>query len=143
MLNPNSRSALKRVAASLLGMGQTRLELMGVELAQARQAVVSTVLWGVVVVMAVAFASLFLGMAVVVLAWDSHRLAAILGCMVAYLLMALWAFSRLKAALAAQPPLFEATIAEFGRDRQAILDSMAEAPQGSQAPMTSSSGGSV
>nr|WP_306173641.1 phage holin family protein [Limnobacter humi] len=134
---------MKRVAASLLGMGQTRLELMGVELAQARQATVSTVLWGVVVVMATAFASLFLGMAMVVLAWDSHRLAAILACMVAYVLLALWGYSRLKAALAAQPPLFEATIAEFGRDRQAILDSMSDTASGPSSPTAPSAGGPI
>ncbi|HEX4880621.1 MAG TPA: phage holin family protein [Limnobacter sp.] len=124
MLSPQARSALKRVVASLLGMGQTRLELAGVELAQARQNTVQTVVWSILLALALAFGSLFVCLAVVALFWDTHRMPAILGCVLLYATLAGWFYARLKQALAAQTPLFEATIAELGRDRQAILDSL-------------------
>lgn len=122
MLNPNAKAALKRVAASLLGMGQTRLELAGVELAQARQNTVRTVLWSVLTALAVAFASLFVCVLVVVLAWDTHRFIAIAGCAAFYVVLAVYFYVQLKDTLAAQPPLFEATIAELGRDKNALLE---------------------
>jgi uncharacterized membrane protein YqjE len=124
VLNPNARAALKRVVASLLGMTQTRLELAGVELAQARQSAVKTVLWSLLTALALSFASLFVCALIVALAWDSYRYTAIAGCALFYVVLGAYFYVQLKDTLAAQPPLFEATIAELGRDKQAVLDSM-------------------
>lgn len=124
MLNPNARSALKRVIASLLGMTQTRLELAGVELAQARQSAVKTVLWSLLTALALSFASLFVCALIVALSWDSYRYVAIAGCIAFYLVLAVYFYVQLKDTLAAQPPLFEATLAELGRDKEAVLDSL-------------------
>lgn len=124
MLNPNARAALKRVIASLLGMTQTRLELAGVELAQARQSAVKTVLWSLLTALALSFASLFVCALVVALAWDSYRYVAIAACIAFYVVLAVYFYVQLKDTLAAQPPLFEATLAELDRDKQAVLDSL-------------------
>ena len=130
MLNPNARAALKRVIASLLGMTQTRLELAGVELAQARQSAVKTVLWSLLTALALSFASLFVCALVIALAWDSYRYSAIAGCVAFYVVLAVYFYVQLKDTLAAQPPLFEATIAELGRDKQAVLDSLNDEARG-------------
>ncbi|HEX4844202.1 MAG TPA: phage holin family protein [Limnobacter sp.] len=133
MLSPQAKSALKRVVASLLGMGQTRLELASVELAQARQNTVQTVVWSILLALALAFGSLFVCLAVVALFWDTHRVLAIFACVLFYSALAGWFYVRLKRTLAQQNPLFEATIAELGRDRQAILDSLnTPSPTGEQ-----------
>ena len=124
MLNPNARAALRRVIASLLGMTQTRLELAGVELAQARQSAVKTVLWSLLTALALSFASLFVCALVVALAWDSYRYVAIAACIAFYVVLAVYFYVQLKDTLAAQPPLFEATLAELDRDKQAVLDSL-------------------
>jgi uncharacterized membrane protein YqjE len=124
VLNPNARAALKRVIASLLGMTQTRLELAGVELAQARQSAVKTVLWSLLTALALSFASLFVCALVVALAWDSYRYVAIAACIAFYVVLAVYFYVQLKDTLAAQPPLFEATLAELDRDKQAVLDSL-------------------
>lgn len=118
-------AALKRVVSSLLGMGQTRLELAGVELAQARQSAVRTVLWSLLSALALAFASLFLCVLVIALCWESYRLTAIAGSAAFYVVLGVYFYMKLKDTLATQPPLFEATLAELGRDRQAVLDSLA------------------
>lgn len=130
MLNPNARAALKRVIASLLGMTQTRLELAGVELAQARQSAVKTVLWSLLTALALSFASLFVCALVIALAWDSYRYIAIAGCVAFYVVLAVYFYVQLKDTLAAQPPLFEATMAELGRDKQAVLDSLNDEARG-------------
>lgn len=129
MLNPNARAALKRVVASLLGMTQTRLELAGVELAQARQTTVRTVVWSLLTALAAAFASLFICVLIIALAWDTHRFLAIAGCAAFYVVLGVYFYVQLKDTLAAQPPLFEATLAELGRDKQAVLDSLSSADQ--------------
>jgi uncharacterized membrane protein YqjE len=130
VLNPNARAALKRVIASLLGMTQTRLELAGVELAQARQSAVKTVLWSLLTALALSFASLFVCALVIALAWDSYRYIAIAGCVAFYVVLAVYFYVQLKDTLAAQPPLFEATMAELGRDKQAVLDSLNDEARG-------------
>lgn len=107
-------------------MGQTRLELAGVELAQIRQTTVQTVLWSLLTALALAFASLMACGLVIVLAWDSYRYVAIAGCIAFYLVLGAYFYMKLKDTLASQPPLFEATIAELGRDKQAVLDSLAD-----------------
>ena len=138
MLNPNARAALKRVVSSLLGMGQTRLELAGVELSQARQSAVRTVLWSLLTALALAFASLFLCALVIAVAWDSYRYEAIAGSAAFYAALGAYFYIRLKDTLASQPPLFEATIAELGRDKQAVLDSLTDdAERGSARPTKS------
>lgn len=126
MLNPNSKKALKRVLAGLLGMVQTRLELAGLELAHAGKQALQTLTWTLVMVSALALASLVLCAFVVLLVWDTHRLEAVLGCAGVYAVLALWAYRKLRASIRAQGALLEATLAELDRDRQAILDSISE-----------------
>ena len=96
MLNPNARAALKRVVASLLGMTQTRLELAGVELAQVRQTTVRTVVWSLLTALAAAFASLFVCILVIALAWDTHRFLAIAGCAAFYVVLGVYFYVQLK-----------------------------------------------
>lgn len=138
MLNPNARAALKRVVSSLLGMGQTRLELAGVELSQARQSAVRTMLWSLLTALALAFASLFICGLVIALVWDSYRYVAIAGSAAFYIVLGAYFYMQLKNTLASQPPLFEATIAELGRDKQAVLDSLADDAERSSTRSTSS-----
>jgi uncharacterized membrane protein YqjE len=126
VLNQGSKTALKRVLASLLGMVQTRLELAGLELAHAGKQALKTLVWALAMVLALALASLLLCCVVVLLAWDTCRLQALLGCLGLYLVLAFWAYRKLRTCVRAQRPLLEAMVAELGRDREAILDSIAE-----------------
>tara|TARA_Y100000815_G_C13295341_1_gene482485 strand:- start:1031 stop:1372 length:342 start_codon:yes stop_codon:yes gene_type:complete len=110
-------------------MTQTRLELAGVELAQVRQTTVRTVVWSLLTALAAAFASLFVCILVIALAWDTHRFLAIAGCAAFYVVLGVYFYVQLKDTLASQPPLFEATLAELGRDKQAVLDSLGSEPR--------------
>ena len=116
------------------GGGSKTLALLcdaqGVELAQARQSAVKTVLWSLLTALALSFASLFVCALVIALAWDSYRYIAIAGCVAFYVVLAVYVYVQLKDTLAAQPPLFEATMAELGRDKQAVLDSLNDEARG-------------
>ena len=124
MLNQNSKAAVKRVLASRLGMGNPRLQLAGVELAQARQQALRTVIWSLLCALAGAFASLFLCVLVIVLAWDTYRIAAIAGSVAFYAVIGVYFYLRVQAETGSQPAMFDATMAEWDRDRQAVLDSL-------------------
>jgi uncharacterized membrane protein YqjE len=124
VLNPNAKAALKRVVANLLNMSQTRLELAGIEITQVRQTTVKTVVWSLLTAMAAVFASVFVCALVIALAWESYRYIAITGCAALYAVLGIYFWTQLKDTLAAQPPLFEATLAELARDKQAVMDSL-------------------
>lgn len=135
MFNPESRAALKRVLATLLSMGQTRLELAGLELARARKAALQTALLVLLAGLAFSFFSLMVCVLAIALAWDTpYRFAVIASCALAYAVLGLYFIFRLKAELAAQPELFEATVGELGRDRQAVLDSLSPVKSEGQNP---------
>jgi uncharacterized membrane protein YqjE len=55
---------------------------------------------------------------VVVLFWDTHRVAAIGATTLAYLAIAAIAFVRLRFKAASAPPPFEATLRELAADRK-------------------------
>ena len=56
----------------------------------------------------------------VVLFWDSARVAVIAALAAFYLLIGLWCAHRLRTLVRSAPPLFESTIAELERDVQAL-----------------------
>ncbi|HEX4856100.1 MAG TPA: phage holin family protein [Limnobacter sp.] len=126
MLNPNAKAALKRVVANLLNMSQTRLELAGIEITQVRQTTIKTVVWSLLTAMAAVLASVFVCTLIIVLAWESYRHVAIAACAAFYAVLGVYFWSQLKETLAAQPPLFEATLAELARDKQAVMESLQE-----------------
>src|SRR5438270_604816 len=57
---------------------------------------------------------------VVILFWDSHRIAAAGGMTIAYLAVGGYSLLRLKRRAAESPPPFEATLAELKRDVEAL-----------------------
>lgn len=105
-------------------MGQTRLELAGVELAQLRQSTVAIVIWSVLGALLAVTGTLFINAAVVYYFWDSHPYLALFGCAAFYLLCALYAIRKVIHMTREERPLFEATLAELSKDRQAVVESM-------------------
>ena len=129
MSNPDTMAAVRRIFSTLLGMGQTRLELATVEITQAMQSFIHTLTWSLLAALSASLASVFVCFAVVAVYWDTtYRLSAILMCAGLYLLMAIWFFLRVKQVVGKQGPLLEATIAEFERDKLALLDSVDDFP---------------
>jgi uncharacterized membrane protein YqjE len=111
------RGAAGRLAATLLDAGRTRLELAAVEFEEARARATDNLVLLLVAAAAFAFALLAASMLVVVLFWDSYRIAALAGMTLLYLLIGAFALRRVSAHKKADPPAFAATLAELERDR--------------------------
>jgi uncharacterized membrane protein YqjE len=110
--------SLAKVLANLVGIAQTRLEILSTELQQEVTQAAQMLLWAFVAVFA-AGTGLFLGGLVLIFAfWETHRLMAAVLVMGFFFLLAVVAVLMLRAKLKARGRLFEATIAEFAKDRE-------------------------
>lgn len=108
--------SVRGMLATLLAIGQTRLELLTVEV-QLEMRRITTIGLLLAVVVACAGAGLLMtGMAVVLAFWDSHRLLAAVLVAIAYLALAAAALMVISRRLHARPRFLEGTLAEFARD---------------------------
>jgi uncharacterized membrane protein YqjE len=111
------KPALARFAGSLLALVQTRGQLAGLELVEERERLIARLALLLGGVLLLVFAVLFAGLFVVVLFWDTHRLWAIVGVGVAFLVAGAVMLSRAKGIGSEGPAPFAATLAEFEKDR--------------------------
>jgi uncharacterized membrane protein YqjE len=111
------RGAAAQLAAAVLGLGRTRLELAAVEFEEARARASDRLVLSLVAGVFFAFALLAASLLVVVLFWDTYRIAALCGVTIGYLLLGLLALWRLAAQKKNDSPAFAATLAELERDR--------------------------
>ena len=112
------KGAAANLATALLGLGRTRLELAAVEFEEARARTTQNLALVGIAALCFAFAILAASLLVVVLFWDTHRIAALCGVTIAYALLGLLAVWRLAVRRRTAPPAFAATLAELDRDRE-------------------------
>ena len=118
---PADGSALRRAGAAALGLLHGHLELLGIELQEQKAAGLRQVLYAGV---ALVFGLLWLfalSALVLLLAWDSYRLQALVALCLLHGLGCLLALWRLRAALRRQTSPFSATLEELARDREQLL----------------------
>ena len=120
------RGAVGRLAGALLEFGRTRVELAAVEFEEARARAAENLVLILVAAAAFAFALLAVSMLVVVLFWDTYRIAALVGMTLVYLLIGVFALWRLSEHKKADPPAFAATLAELERDRAFLASRFTE-----------------
>lgn len=112
------RAATAQLAGTLLGLGRTRLELAAVEFEEARARAAERLVLALVAGLCFALAVLVASMLVVVLFWDTYRIAALCAVTIVYALLGLVALWRLAVQKKSETPAFTATLAEFERDRE-------------------------
>ena len=120
------RSAVAHLTSTLLGLGRTRLELATVEFEEARARAAENLVLMMVAGFSFAFAVLMASMLVVVLFWDSYRIAALCGVTLAYALIGVLALWRLSAHKKEERPAFAASLAELERDRAWLASQFGE-----------------
>jgi uncharacterized membrane protein YqjE len=113
---PGPRQSLHALGADVLALVRLRLELLSVELNDLSQRHKEILQLAVVSALFLAAGLLAVAVLVIVLFWDSYRVAAIVAVCVAYLGTGAWAFVRLRDLLQNSPPPFGATLSEFERD---------------------------
>lgn len=113
-------ASLKTLTLTLVSVAHTRLELLSTDVAEERARLTVILMSVMVALFCLGVGVVLLAMLIVVMFWETHRLAA-LGSLTALFLAAgaaLWLFALNK--LRNKPRLFEASISELTKDRDRL-----------------------
>ena len=113
-------ASLATFAATLAAIAQTRLELLSTDLEEAREHLISLLLWSLAALFCLGVAVTMATLMVVAAFWDTQRLAVLGLLSGAFLAAALGAWLWVRHKIHAKPGLFTASIAEIRRDRMAL-----------------------
>lgn len=123
-------SSVQGLAATLMAIFQTRLELLATEVEEEKQRLLAVLGWGAVAILMGTVASVFLAGFITVLFWDAHPLLVLGLLTLAFAAVCLWAVRRVQAITASREGMLTATLAELQADHDALL---AAAKSGAQA----------
>lgn len=114
-------SSVQGLAATLMAIFQTRLELLATEVEEEKQRLLAVLGWGAVAIMMGTVASVFLAGFITVLFWDTHPLLVLGLLTLAFAAVCLWAVRRVQAITASPEGMLAATLAELQADHDALL----------------------
>lgn len=107
-------------AALLASMAHTRLELAAIDLEAHVAASVGALLAGLAALVIALIGFAFVGVTVIAIFWDSHRMAAAIGTTIGYVCVAAALGWAARARWNSRPPAFAAVLHELERDREAL-----------------------
>lgn len=111
---------LRRLFDTALEMAQVRLALLVNDLELEKQRLLGVAVRALLGLMLLALGLLLAAGTVLLLLWDSHRLAALIGLAVACLTGGAWLLYAARQQLRSDAPLLSATTGELERDRAAL-----------------------
>lgn len=112
--------SLKAALVTILGIAQTRLEILSTELREEVRRAAELLLWAFVALFTAGI-GLFLGALVLIFAfWDTHRVLVSVFVMSFFFALALAAVLILRSRLRNHGRLFETTLAELAKDREQL-----------------------
>lgn len=110
----------RALGASFMALVRTRVELAVLELREEGERRKAMAMHAAIAGVFLALGALLFAVFVIVLFWDTHRVAAAAAMTAVYLAIGCVAFSRLRRAQREAPQAFEATLAELGQDMEAL-----------------------
>jgi len=110
----------RRLLATTLAMGQARLELAGIELADERDRLIRIAALGLLGAFALAVALVALTILVAVVFWDGARLPALIAITLVWMGLGFGALWRAKDLARVSSPPMALTLAELRRDLEAL-----------------------
>jgi uncharacterized membrane protein YqjE len=113
--------SLKGLAASLIAIAHTRLDLLSTDLEEERERLLSVLLMLFVALFCLGVGVVLLALLIVVAVWESHRLLALVGLTALFLAGGAAAFGCARHKLRTKPKLFAASLAELSKDRQHLM----------------------
>jgi uncharacterized membrane protein YqjE len=113
--------SLKGLAASLIAIAHTRLDLLSTDLEEERERLLSVLLMLFVAMFCLGVGVVLLALLIVVAVWESHRLLALVGLTALFLAGGAAAFGCARHKLRTKPKLFAASLAELSKDRQHLM----------------------
>jgi uncharacterized membrane protein YqjE len=111
----------RRLLATLLELGQVRLELIATELELEKLRLFDALLLAVAAMLALAVGVVLLCFFIVALAGDAYRLHALALLALLFIGSSVWGLRAARARLRSPGTLFDATAAELARDRAALM----------------------
>jgi uncharacterized membrane protein YqjE len=114
----------RRLLATTLAMGQARLELAGIELADERDRLMRIAACGLLGAFALAVSLLSLTILVAVAFWDGARLPALIAITLVWMALGLGALWRAQTLARMAPAPMSLTLAELRRDLDALRKSV-------------------
>ena len=112
--------SIKNLAATLIAMGQTRLEIIATEYEEERERLHSLLIWTMIALFSAILAVVLATLLVVVYYWDSYRLLSIVVMLSIFTISALVAWRVMRNKSRNKPRLFTATIAVLTKDRMEL-----------------------
>jgi len=116
-----SSASSKRLGAAVLGLLHGHVELFGIELQEQKARTLRLLLFAGLGLVFALLLLVALSALVLVLLWDSYRLAGVIGLCVFYGVAALYCGVRLKAAVFDESSPFSSTLEELAKDRERLL----------------------
>jgi uncharacterized membrane protein YqjE len=109
---------LRRIIGSVFTILQTRLELVGIELAEEKDRLLAVLFLGLAAMMLACMALIALTALIAIAFWDTYRWQALAGITAVYAIAAIACALKARNDLRNAPMVFDATIAEFEKDRE-------------------------
>ncbi|MHB9100067.1 MAG: phage holin family protein [Sulfuricella sp.] len=119
--NKGLLDSLTTLAATLVAIAHTRLDLLSADLEEGREHLLSLLVLGLAALFCLGIGVVLATMLLVAAFWDTHRLL-VLGSLAGFFLaagMASWVFAMHKART--KPRLFAASLSELFKDRQQLV----------------------
>jgi uncharacterized membrane protein YqjE len=113
--------SLRRLLATLLEILQTRVAIVATEFEEERERIREMVIFSFLALFFTSFGLLLLTLFIVVVFWETHRLAVLGGFALLYLTLGIVAGAVLRQRLRTRPRLFATTLAELSRDRERLM----------------------
>ena len=120
MSQENLLSSIKGLASTGASIAQTRLELLSVDVQIARSKFISLLVMIVSALFFLFFGLVMLALFIVIYSWEADRMIALGLLTGAFLLVGLILTLLIVQSLRTMPRLFEASITELARDREAL-----------------------
>lgn len=112
--------SLRGLADGLLGSVHDRVELLSVELQEEKQRFIQTLFWAAAVFLLGLLALVFGSLAVLIVFWDTARVAAIVSVTSVYLVGMIASAVGFRNFLKRQPRPFDATLRALKEDKQCL-----------------------
>jgi uncharacterized membrane protein YqjE len=113
----DTQGPLRRIVSSVFAIVETRLELIGIELAQEKERLIGVLFLGLAAMMLSMMALITLTVLVAIAFWDTYRWQSLVVITLVYALVAVLCALRARSGLLNAPNVFDSTIAEFKKDR--------------------------
>jgi uncharacterized membrane protein YqjE len=114
-------ASLAHMLATVIGIAQTRLELLTTELQEEVHRVAEIMVYSLIALLSAGVGLFLLALVVIFLFWDTHRLLASIAVTGVFFLIAVVSGLILRSKVRAKPPMLNATIAELKKDRASLM----------------------